>query len=476
PFFVAAALPFAAAVPVLACQQTASAKIAGTERVLRYCVIDGMAVLGDMQLGEHAMIQWQGFIRMPVTDWRRAQADQRRNASEPGGRRGKRHIGANAVAGYGASTWPRNTLMFAFAPSATARTQAAIREAMRDIEQDTHVRFKERDKETDYVVIETRPVDPKRPTLCGEATVGRLGGPQTLFLVQRPPSQRTCETPGVARHELQHALGFFHEDIDRGHLGLTRREIAAINAYYPAGEASGRRMPRPETAWNVPQLVIDQGGLGQAQLRLGHPALTSDKMVWRDEYGNALPFRTIIDRTNRHHYTLTVKPGSFHGVAKLSLTLADADGQAVQAPALTLRVAPRRQTSAHPASQPERQLVSRYGGNRCLQAPPALSADTRLKAAFCRPGEPLQQWRALPAGLIESTAHAGHCLTPSPHNAGATLSPCQPNTAGQHWRLGGNGNLISGGPGQPHLSIDGGLGVQALAPVRNATWQRWDWR
>ncbi|TDR79885.1 M12 family metallopeptidase [Paludibacterium purpuratum] len=230
PALLGAAFDAAIAATPPTCPQTASAPIANSERSLSYCVVDGMAVLDDIILGSHDTIQRQGLPPLEVLDWHLLRENPPDIAA---GQRAKRQTSAQPSTS-SATTWPRNTLVYAFDRLATPMTRQVILQAMQGIESQTHVRFRERTTEADYVSISTLQTKAERPELCGLATVGRVGGRQRLDLFHPGPSWGSCETTPIARHELQHALGFYHNDIDSWKPGLTAREIKAINLRYPA--------------------------------------------------------------------------------------------------------------------------------------------------------------------------------------------------------------------------------------------------
>ncbi|KAL8623936.1 hypothetical protein ACOMHN_054277 [Nucella lapillus] len=99
--------------------------------------------------------------------------------------------------------WPNGTVYYNISDVFPATHRATILEAMREIESDTKqgstycVRFIERTNQTDYIYIQK---------LKGcHSEIGRIGGAQELSL------GTGCEGKGTIMHELNHALGFWHE-------------------------------------------------------------------------------------------------------------------------------------------------------------------------------------------------------------------------------------------------------------------------
>ncbi|XP_072527462.1 hatching enzyme 1.2-like [Salminus brasiliensis] len=78
------------------------------------------------------------------------------------------------------------------------KEKSVIKDALKSFENSTCIRFIPRDKEEDYIHIQS---------LSGcFSTVGRRGGEQTLSL-----ARRGCLYEHVIQHEVLHALGFRHE-------------------------------------------------------------------------------------------------------------------------------------------------------------------------------------------------------------------------------------------------------------------------
>ncbi|XP_076458528.1 meprin A subunit beta-like [Babylonia areolata] len=99
--------------------------------------------------------------------------------------------------------WPDGIVYYVISSAFPSTTRATIIEAMREIESDTKhgssycVRFVQRTTQHDYVYIQ-------KNTGC-HSKIGRQGGSQELSL------GTGCEGKGTIMHELNHALGFWHE-------------------------------------------------------------------------------------------------------------------------------------------------------------------------------------------------------------------------------------------------------------------------
>jgi len=75
---------------------------------------------------------------------------------------------------------------------------AVVKKAMKNIEDNSCVRFKKRTTEPDYIYI-------RKANECS-SSLGMVGGPQNLNM------NFNCWSPGgILIHELMHALGFLHE-------------------------------------------------------------------------------------------------------------------------------------------------------------------------------------------------------------------------------------------------------------------------
>lgn len=94
--------------------------------------------------------------------------------------------------------WPKGILIYDFADKSPAVVKL-VKEAMRQIETDTNIRFKQRTNERDYVLIGTDQQG------CW-SHIGRTGGAQPLNL-----QLNGCLYKGTIMHEFLHALGILHE-------------------------------------------------------------------------------------------------------------------------------------------------------------------------------------------------------------------------------------------------------------------------
>ncbi|XP_076332023.1 meprin A subunit beta-like isoform X2 [Tachypleus tridentatus] len=97
--------------------------------------------------------------------------------------------------------WPKRIIPYVMDSSYDNQDRQKLKKAMFQIEKNACVQFKQRDSETDYVMI-------KRDKGC-YSDVGRTGGCQVLSLDDR------CfyhpRSSGIIVHEILHALGFWHE-------------------------------------------------------------------------------------------------------------------------------------------------------------------------------------------------------------------------------------------------------------------------
>ncbi|KAG9346477.1 hypothetical protein JZ751_006788 [Albula glossodonta] len=89
-----------------------------------------------------------------------------------------------------------------------------IENAMSTFNRKTCVRFVRRTRQSDYISIENKDG-------C-YSYLGRIGGKQELSL-----SRRGCVYHGIIQHELNHALGFYHE-----HTRSDRDQYVRINWKY----------------------------------------------------------------------------------------------------------------------------------------------------------------------------------------------------------------------------------------------------
>lgn len=157
----------------------AQARLQGTGELITYQVRDGHAIIGgDIAVGLHTRVQREG-----IRPWLP-----------------KSRGGADTSAGAAITTptfWTDNTLYYTFDPSLSADARAAFLAGIKIISDNSLVKFKERTNQPNYVQI--------IPGGGCYSYLGMIGGRQDLSL------GFGCEIPGIAAHEVMHALGYQHE-------------------------------------------------------------------------------------------------------------------------------------------------------------------------------------------------------------------------------------------------------------------------
>ncbi|XP_069077862.1 astacin-like metalloendopeptidase isoform X2 [Pleurodeles waltl] len=99
--------------------------------------------------------------------------------------------------------WPKSSsgavhVPYIISPSYTDRHLALIREALEEFNTLTCIKLVNRTTETDYLSITSE-------NGCW-SYIGKIGGGQTVSL-----AESTCMSKGIIHHEVDHALGFYHE-------------------------------------------------------------------------------------------------------------------------------------------------------------------------------------------------------------------------------------------------------------------------
>ncbi|WP_276483718.1 M12 family metallopeptidase [Paraflavitalea pollutisoli] len=98
--------------------------------------------------------------------------------------------------------WPQGYIPIAISPDVIKWDMyKTVLKALESMQQQTHLRFRPRTTEADYIKLEMYLDD---PLIGGLSAVGRQGGEQLLFLNKNQPE-------AVVIHEMLHALGFWHE-------------------------------------------------------------------------------------------------------------------------------------------------------------------------------------------------------------------------------------------------------------------------
>lgn len=164
--------------------QTATAKIQGSNTTLSYHVINGIGFLGDIAIGRHTDIQANGIPPLFVGDWSKPVISQSRVVAQDN------HFKT-------ATRWPNNTVYYTFDPALTQLKRDAITGGMKLITDKTAIHFVERTTQPNYVKF----------TSSGGcwSYAGMQGGEQPISIGDG------CEKPGIAAHEMIHALGWMHE-------------------------------------------------------------------------------------------------------------------------------------------------------------------------------------------------------------------------------------------------------------------------
>ncbi|MBB5020344.1 hypothetical protein HNQ59_003663 [Chitinivorax tropicus] len=176
--------------------QTASVELFTGEKIT-YQIIDGNAMVGDMVIGRHEEIQRTRIVRdLSVYNWQReiaVKTQARKNAQ------GLVQLDGDDNHASTSTRWPNNTVYYTFDPSFSKNGREAALAGMKLITAKTAIQFKERTNEANYVEF-----------FAGGgcySSVGMVGGRQQISL------GAGCEYPGIAAHEMLHALGWHHEQM-----------------------------------------------------------------------------------------------------------------------------------------------------------------------------------------------------------------------------------------------------------------------
>ncbi|XP_078370014.1 zinc metalloproteinase nas-13-like isoform X2 [Oculina patagonica] len=101
--------------------------------------------------------------------------------------------------------WPKGVMVYSIDKKFGKKGTKVIKQAIKEWEKMTCIRFKLRKKEKDYAYF--FPGEKKGCT----SFVGRQGGRQIINLEEKASNGGTCWTKGTVIHEIGHALGFYHE-------------------------------------------------------------------------------------------------------------------------------------------------------------------------------------------------------------------------------------------------------------------------
>ncbi|BEV71475.1 hypothetical protein THUN1379_09570 [Paludibacterium sp. THUN1379] len=455
PLLLSVSLP-AAALPPAPCPQPAETIVHDRGARLRYCVDGGLALYGDLVLGPADHIRQQGIPTLQVSPWQQHQETQQRA-------RPRRQI----PLGPGSTTWPLNVVVYQFG-QVTPGARRAMLAAMQDIERKTHVRFRERQSERDYVQIVSVPYNGR---ICGTSYLGRIGGAQRLQIADR------CETTTTASHELQHALGFEDRQI-RDAPALSERDILQINHLYPPVNLSAQA--DPILRLSALHLTIDQHGVGHVRGYL-RPGARLLRWQWQDASGRALTLKTL-QQPSGHRHDFTILPQDFHGKAILTLWVQSAEGLTQQVQ-MTLQVQPAQPPGLHRAEAmspahdpgPGRQLVLRHSHNLCLTAQ---TSRRPLALTRCEGDAPNQRWVLHQDGRLENAARHQHCLVGTPAASGGMLllRHCQATNPRHRWYW-QDAVLSSQAAPDDRLTAEAGGTLQLYPPrMDEGISQHWDWR
>ncbi|PHV09900.1 M12 family metallopeptidase [Chitinimonas sp. BJB300] len=168
--------------------KTLKVKVTGTDDWIDVAVKDGYVFLGDMRLKPVKAAQSEGIVltESKDKDWRQESVIQSKQIAADN------HLAR-------ATRWPNNTVYYTYDAQLSQTARNAIQEGMKLISDKTAVRFVQRTNETNYVRF-------FRGDGC-YSDVGMQRGGQDISIGSG------CEWPGIAAHEMLHALGWMHEQM-----------------------------------------------------------------------------------------------------------------------------------------------------------------------------------------------------------------------------------------------------------------------
>jgi hypothetical protein len=330
-------------------QATATARVLGTGEAVTYQVVNGKALLqGDILLGEHTEVQRNGIRPLTVTNLGSVAMDAR-------------------SAWAGLTTWPGSVVPYEYNPGLPIDARNAAAEAMRWISSQTAITFVTRTTQTDYVYI-----------ISGDgcySAVGRTGNRQDLSI---GPG---CGIPGIAAHELLHALGFWHEQ--------SRADRDSYVIVYDGNIKLDQKHNFEKKGMSTLQYgTYDYDSI----MHYEYYAFTANGQPTITPRDSRIPMTRLGQRTRLSELDVVALQQAYGGPAKPAATYAEL----------------------------------RNGRNLCL----TVSSNRALQVAACN-GSTGQRWLQDAQARLTPQSVQGYCMSVAA-NLALQLAPCQ-NTVDQRW-------------------------------------------